>query len=111
MSKLYYGHTCPAIDSGLGNIMAAVKDNVTDLLERVNDDGRLDSNMKYLVEEWVSNFCQDINPEFEAVRSTNEDMRSVADHQIYELDRKVEELELLVEELRTEIANLHQDIY
>jgi len=88
--KLDYPNTCPIIDRGISSCSDAISSHVERLVESLFP--MLDTLIN-MVQETSYDILQDVEREFEVVRSTNEGMRSAADCQIKDLCDELSELE------------------
>jgi hypothetical protein len=104
-ASLDYSNTCPKIDreisatkDGLRRCLAEFLEEACPLLLLSGD------QFNRVVDSWFYRSFQLIEPSFEAVRSTNEDMRRVADRQISDLTDEVGNLQAEVERFKQEAA-------
>lgn len=92
---LDFKHTCPTINRHIERIEHSIRDT---LLDKFQDMLPLVSGtyLKGMVDVWATEIYLNISDDIEAIRETNEDMRSAADKQIDDL---VDELASLKQEM------------
>lgn len=98
--KLDYPNTCPIIDRGISSCSDAISSHVERLVESLFP--MLDTlpvELINMVQDTSYDILQDVEREFEVVRSTNEGMRSAADCQIKDLCDELSELGSKCEEM------------
>lgn len=98
MSGLDYANTCPIIDRGISMMESELEQHVLGIVEELCP---MFSNVRPDCQEWVNEtvkyMMQDLEPIFEAVRSSNEDIRSAADKAISELKDEIYDLQSQLE--------------
>lgn len=95
MTKRYldYNNTCPTIDRGISDMEDNLDTMVYNLVQELSplfcdtDAGR------QFIKDTVKYFTQQIEPIFENVRQSNEDMRKAAEYQINELVDEIDDLQ------------------
>ncbi len=94
--------SCPKIDR---EIAGAKTDVVFFLRDMINDLSPLipESVREELASGYGKDLYELLGSAFEAVRKTNEDMRSVAEHQIAGLEREIDDLKYQVDALERQI--------
>ena len=101
MSGFKFRHTCPAIDkaiagvksdivASIGNILSEACPLLTDLIRG------------QAAQVYADDLYSTIESAFEAVRSTNEEMRRSAERQIEELNERLEHAHAEIAQLQTE---------
>lgn len=104
--SLNHGYTCPDIDSSIADAKDVLRDYMVDVLVELNPlvEGCLNSpHIKQWLDDTVKSFYSGLEDVFEGVRSTNEELRSSAEHQIVELVSELEEAEATIQQLESEL--------
>jgi len=100
-----YGNTCPDIDKSIGQLKDAIAEYVEEIITEFSPrvtEKEMESDIKSYAEAIYDEF----ETSFEAVRSTNEDMRKAAENQIDTLEDEKCYLESELLSLKNEVENL-----
>ena len=97
-----YKNTCSDIDNSISNFQSIIVENLEGLLEEVKDE----EDIQDLLVNYSTAIYNEFEQNFEAVRSTNEDMRKEAEIQISNLKDEIENLKSQVSTLEYEVAQL-----
>lgn len=99
-----YPNTCPKIDREIARAEGEIDNFLDSLLEEACP---LLSTFtrKELVTGYTERLCEFIRPAFEAVRETNEDMRTEAEAQIASCHDDIDTLESEIDSLKSELRD------
>lgn len=99
-----YPNTCPKIDKEINAAKAGVESFIDDLLEEVCPLLSVYTRRE-LVAGYVEKLYEELEPAFEAVRETNEDMRRSAEIQIGSCHEDIDTLESEIDSLKSELRD------
>jgi peptidoglycan hydrolase CwlO-like protein len=106
---LNFGHTCPTIDGGIGEVKDIIEDFLDDVICENNPAFYRANNgddKNHLIKSLAQNLFNEIEYIFENVRETNSDMREAADHQITELGYEIGDLNEEIVQLKEDKEDL-----
>jgi len=104
-----YPHTCPDIDASIKDTKNTIYDNIAEVVSECCPllEGKIKDDF---VKRWVDCMYQDLEHNYEGVRSSNQDMRSEAERQIVLLSDEIENLEYDISERDKKISELEYEI-
>jgi len=105
---LDFGHTCPDIDSNIGDFNEALIDEIKWIIEDSRRHTHEEMVEHKVYDTYAGEIYKQLEHYFEGVRSTNEDMRKQADWQINELEDQLEATKDELEELRESMVKLEE---
>lgn len=105
-----HGHTCPDIDRGIKSIKDSFFSTIENLLIRINGEELCPESIADHCSDLSYCLYQDVEAEFEGVRTSNEDMRKDADYQISNLEDRIENLEWQVQDLEQQVESLNAEL-
>jgi chromosome segregation ATPase len=108
MAGLDYWHTCSTIDANIKDVCEMFRERLKDFAEEIEQLTQYEQ--KDIIDGYVDYMYRDVEDYFENVRSTNEDMRKEADHQINRLEDDLCEANGAVEDCESRIAELERQI-
>ena len=91
-----FPYTCPRIDRCISDMKTILKDQLEDLVKELNpmffDSVKVEDRNNY-IDGWVGVLYDELEPQIEEVRTTNEELRSSVGSQIEDMEDKVNALE------------------
>ena len=103
MSFNYY-YTCPLIDEGIERSKDHIEEELKEMHQRVLDGESID------IEDYVKSIYVELEAHFEAVRTSNENIRSAAEDQINDLETEVHDHQVAVNDAEAETQSLSEKI-
>ena len=109
-TTLDHGYTCSDIDGAITEIKAemasTLDDVISDYAPQTRDEDREDA-----ANGFADDLYGEIESHIEAVRKTNEDLRSAAERQLEEMQDRIDELESEVNDLECDKDRLEDEIH
>ena len=107
---LDYGWTCGDIDKNIDDAKQNIEDVLSDFMYDLNPLFMDTQEGIDLLKSYQERLYGEIEPCFEGVRETNQDMRKEADAQIEKLQDEIDQKDLEIEDLEEKVDLKEEDI-